>query len=221
MATMRRETKRINRHKLIAIQGWTILIVLLLIASLVGYSIGRFTAPEKIETVTVTETIEIPAYESDKLPEVADVYFFDIPLSESLQRYIYEICADEGVPVTLVMAMITHESNFNPEIVSDTNDYGLMQINEINHDRLVEEYRAADMLNPYQNVFCGVKIVGSYLEEYEGDYHKALMCYNMGEYGAKKLWKGGYDSSSYSRAILELMSEYEQEVSDNAGSNLD
>ena len=220
MATMRRETKRINRHKLIAIQGWTILIVLLLIASLVGYIIGRITAPEKIETVTLTETVEVPAYESDKLPEVADVYFYDVPLSESLQRYIYEICADEGVPVSLVMAMITHESGFNPEIVSDTEDYGLMQINEINHDKLAEEYRAADMLNPYQNVFCGVKIIGSYIAEYE-DLHKALMAYNMGEYGAKKLWKDGYESSSYSRKILELMSEYEQEVSDNAGSNLD
>lgn len=220
MATMRRETKRINRHKLIAIQGWTILIVLLLIASLVGYVVGRITAPEKTETVTLTETVEVPAYESDKLPEVADVYFYDVPLSESLQRYIYEICADEGVPVSLVMAMITHESGFNPEIVSDTEDYGLMQINEINHDKLAEEYRAADMLNPYQNVFCGVKIIGSYIAEYE-DLHKALMAYNMGEYGAKKLWKDAYESSSYSRKILELMSEYEQEVSDNAGSNLD
>ena len=76
------------------------------------------------------------------------------------------------------------------------------------------------MLNPYQNVFCGVKIIGSYIEKYE-DLHKVLMAYNMGEYGAKKLWGDGYESSSYSRKILELMAEYEQEVSNNAGSNLD
>ena len=42
------------------------------------------------------------------------------------------MCADEGVPVTLVLAMIEHESRFNPEVVSSTDDYGLMQINEVN-----------------------------------------------------------------------------------------
>ena len=37
-----------------------------------------------------------------------------------------------------------HESKFNPEAVSATNDYGLMQINEVNHDRLEEQYQCAD-----------------------------------------------------------------------------
>ena len=44
------------------------------------------------------------------------------------------------------------------------------------------------------------------------------MAYNMGEYGAKKAWENGVQSTSYSTTILELMSEYEKEVSDNARS---
>ena len=68
------------------------------------------------------------------------------------------------------------------------------------------------MLDPYQNVFCGVKMIGSYIKAYDGDYNKALMAYNMGEYGTKKAWESGIKYTSYSESILNLMSEYEQEV---------
>ena len=142
------------------------------------------------------------------------MFLYDIPLSDSLQRYIYEICAEKSVPVTLALAMIEHESGFNPEVVSSTNDYGLMQINAVNHDWLEEQYRTADFLNPYQNTFCGITIIGGYIEKY-GDYGKALMAYNMGDYGAQKAWESGVTNTNYSSTILELMQEYE-EVSRNA-----
>lgn len=215
MATKCREPKRPNRHKVKMIQAYTVIVILMLIGGMVGLFIGRITAPIDVVVETRTVSVEVPEYEEDALPEVEDVTYFDVPLSHSLQRFIYEVCADEEVPVTLVIAMIDHESQFDQEVVSDTDDYGLMQINEINHDRLAEEYQSADMLNAYQNVFCGIKIIASYIEEY-GDYGKALMAYNMGAYGAEKAWENGITSSSYSESILELMSEYEQEVTENA-----
>lgn len=138
---------------------------------------------------------------------------FDIPLSDSLQRYIYEICADEGVPVTLALAVIEHESGFNPEAVSSTDDYGLMQINAVNHKWLEEKYRTADFLNPYQNVFCGITIIGGYIEKY-GDFNKALMAYNMGDYGAQKAWENGVTDTDYPTSILNLMQKYEEERHD-------
>lgn len=217
MATECRGTqkhKRINRHKLAVIEVYVIFAVLVAIGLIAGLFIGRHTTP--VKEVTLTKTVEVPAYDSDKLPTLEDVTYYDVPLSYSLQRYIYEVCADEEVPVSLVIAMIDKESQFNPEAVSDTGDYGLMQINKINHETLEEQYRAADMLDPYQNVFCGVKVIGSYIKAYEGDYNKALMAYNMGEYGAKKAWESGIKSTSYSESILNLMSEYEQEVTENA-----
>lgn len=216
MATMCRETKkkRINRHKLAVIQAYTIIGIFMLIGGVTGILIRRATAPTDKVIETKTVTVEVPVL-ADSLPEVGEVTYFDVPLSHSLQRYIYEVCADEDVPVALVMAMIDHESKFDPEAVSSTGDYGLMQINEINHDTLAEKYRTGDMLNPYQNVFCGIKMIGSYLETY-GDCGKALMAYNMGNYGAKKAWENGITSTSYSETILKLMSEYEQEVEQNA-----
>lgn len=210
--------KRINRYKLKVIQAYTVIALFVLFGLIAGFIVGRLTAPPKVETVTVTETVEVPTYDSSKLPEVGEITYYDIPISHSLQRFIFEVCADENVPVSLVIAMIDHESKFNPEVVSATDDYGLMQINAINHGQLEEQYRAADMLDPYQNVFCGIKVLGSYIEKYD-DLSYALMAYNMGEYGAKKAWESGMKTTSYSDSVLELMSEYEQEVKENAASS--
>lgn len=106
MATQCRgtKTKRINRHKLAVIQAYIIIGTLVLIGFIGGLVVGRATAPKK--QVTVTETVEVPSYEADSLPVAEEVTYFDVPLSHSLQRYIYEVCADENVPVSLVIAMI-------------------------------------------------------------------------------------------------------------------
>lgn len=203
MATQCREKQpKIKCNRII-----TVLIALVLIGGITGFFMGRGSASEK--TLTVTKTVEVPVYKSAMLAETAEVFLYDIPLSDYLQRYIYEICADEGVPMTLVLAMIEHESGFNPEAVSSTDDCGLMQINSVNHNWLEEKYRTADMLNPYQNVFCGISIIGGYIEKYE-DYGKALMAYNMGDYGARKAWDSGITSTKYSESILALMDKYEE-----------
>lgn len=211
--------KRINRHKLAVIQAYAIIALFVVFGIIAGFIWGRFTAPTKVETVTLTETVETPVYESDSLPAVSDVTYFDVPLSHSLQRYIYEICSDKDVPVTLVMAMIEHESGFNPEAISSTDDYGLMQINAINHEWLKEDYRCADMTDPYQNVFCGVEIISTYLQKYDGDYTKALMAYNMGDYGARKAWENGVNSTNYTVKILGLLEYYEEEYNNAKSSN--
>lgn len=176
-----------------------------------GFFLGRITAPVEVKTVTVTETVPASEPSTEELPEIEEITYYNVPLSHNLQTYIYELCAEEQVPMSLIIAMIDHESKFNPEAVSATNDYGLMQINVVNHERLEEQYRCADMFNPYQNVFCGIKVIGSYLEVY-GDYTKALMAYNMGNYGAKKAWENGITSIPYTDVVLGLMHEYEQEV---------
>ena len=213
MATQCRNAK-INRNKRMKLYANMILVLLVLIGGVLGFFLAKLTTPPQ-ETITVTKTVEVPAYKSNVLVDTADVFLFDVPLSDSLQRYIYEICADENVPVTLVMAMIEHESGFDPEAVSPTDDYGLMQINAVNHELLKEEYRCADMMNPYQNVFCGISIISSYIDKY-GELDKALMAYNRGNDGAQKAWKNGVTSIAYSEEILSLMKEYE-EVSNATG----
>lgn len=49
---------------------------------------------------------------------------------------------------------------------------------------------------------------------YDNDYAKALMAYNMGNYGAKKAWSNGINSTDYTRSVLGLF-EYYEEMNDN------
>ena len=212
MATQCRESKKRSKYNLKKLGVF--LAVLVLAGGAAGYLIGVLTAQDG----DCHQDHRSPGLRDSQSSAGDRSFLFDIPLSDSLQRYIYEVCADEGVPVTLVLAMIEHESRFNPEVVSSTDDYGLMQINEVNHEWLEEDFRCADMLNPYQNVFCGIKIIAKYIEKYEDDYGKALMAYNMGDYGARKAWQNGVTSTNYSTSILELMQKYE-EVSHSANSN--
>lgn len=169
----------------------------------IGFTLGWFIKPKKVvtETVETVKTVEVPVYEEEGLPVVNEVDYFNVPLSHSLQQYIYEICADNDLSVSLVIALIDQESNFNPECVSDTNDYGLMQINECNFQWVKEDYNSVDMFNPYQNVYCGINILAGYLHKYDDDYTKALMCYNLGEYGASKAWENGIFCTEYTKAV--------------------
>lgn len=73
--------KRINRHKLAVIQAYSIIALFVVFGIIAGFIWGRFTAPTKVETVTLTETVETPVYESDSLPAVSDVTYFDVPYS--------------------------------------------------------------------------------------------------------------------------------------------
>ena len=142
MATTTKSAKKFSPRTIVKAE--VAILFLLLVA--VGFFFGRITAPVKVETVTVTELVEVPAPSTEELPEAVEISYYDVPLSHSLQDFIYEMCAEEHVPMSLIIAMIDHESKFNPEAVSATNDYGLMQINEVNHDRLEEQYQCADML---------------------------------------------------------------------------
>ena len=183
----------------------------------IGFTLGWFIKPQKVvtETVETVKTVEVPVYEEEGLPVVNEVDYFNVPLSHSLQQYIYEICADNDLSVSLVIALIDQESNFNPECVSDTNDYGLMQINECNFQWVKEDYNSVDMLNPYQNVYCGINILAGYLHKYDDDYTKALMCYNLGEYGASKAWENGIFCTDYTKAVETKWEVYKENGSSN------
>ena len=161
------------------------------------------------ETPPESSVVVEPTPEPTPIPTPA-VFYYDVPLSHDLQDYIRELCEENGLPMSLVIAMIEHESIFRADVVSKTNDYGLMQINKCNHAWLTEEYGITDFLDPYQNVLCGISMISQYFSRYSGNIHKALMAYNMGLGGASKQWKAGRYTSAYSRKIVERMNHYEQ-----------
>ena len=133
----------------------------------------------------------------------AEPTYYDIPLSKDLQLYTYNRCVEYGIPehYELVLAMMWQESNYTPDIVSATDDYGIMQINACNHEWLSDLLGTTNLLDVYQNIDAGTYIISKMLLKY-GDEHKALMAYNMGENGAALNWDAGIYTSSYSRGII-------------------
>ena len=140
----------------------------------------------------------------------------DVPMDEDMQEFIYCLSHGYSIDFPFVMAVIEHESSFVSDAASTTGDYGLMQINEINHEWLIERLGVTDFNDPYQNTRCGIFILRNLFEKYE-DPAKVLIAYNMGETGASKLWEKGVFETHYSRAIMEQAAEYEQQISERKG----
>lgn len=163
-----------------------------------------------IEETTVTEVTEVTEAVTTPAPE-DEMEYYDIPLDHALQDYISELCESNGVPMSLIIAMIEVESYFTSDVISKTNDWGLMQINAINHGWLSEEYGITNFLDPYQNVRCGIEMISKPYNKYKS-VTLALMVYNLGENGAKRRWNEGIYETSYSRKILSIMEEYEDEI---------
>ena len=126
------------------------------------------------------EEPEIYAAEQTEVIEKQEFEPWDIPLSDDLQQYIHSLCEKYDISYALVIAMIDIESSFDSKAVSGTGDYGLMQINTINHKADM------DYLNPYDNVEHGIKALHRLAKKYnEADL--VIMCWNCGEAGARKL----------------------------------
>ena len=135
---------------------------------------------------------------------------YDIPLDKDIQKYLYDKCKEYNVSYDLALGVIKVESNFNPSLIhknsNGSRDYGLFQINTINHKWLSEELDITDFLNPYQNIDAGVYMLSQLLKKYNNE-HIVLMSYNMGERAAKNLVSKGIDSSRYSRKVIETKEE--------------
>ena len=128
---------------------------------------------------------------------------YDIPLDAGLQKYTFDTCVKYGIEkhYELVLAIMWRESNFDTNAVSSTNDYGIMQINACNHKALKKKLKFVDIMEPENNIEAGIYLISCMLKKY--DRHEALMAYNMGEAGARRQWRRGNYTSSYSRDIID------------------
>lgn len=124
----------------------------------------------------------------------------DIELTAELQEYAYWECVRAGVDYELMLKLMQHESRFQVNAVgyntNGTRDYGLCQINEVNHAWLLRDH-GLNVHDPRDNISAGVLIVSMWQEKYPDDV-QALACYAAGEQGM--LSGGGYRRA---REILE------------------
>lgn len=205
------------------VASWAIVAVLF---SLVGFGIGSIVFNRdrpKTETTEQSEQQEVLIYgqydgrifEGEMSLDwgSVDLNFvpLDVPLNEDLQEFIFYLSAGYNIDFTFTMALMQHESGFQADVISATDDYGLMQINSCNHDYLKETIGVSDFLEPYSNIRSGMFILRKLFEKYETP-EKVLMAYNMGEGGASKLWERGIYETNYSKAVLQIQQQFNEEL---------
>lgn len=196
--------------------------VVALIFALIGFAVGAATNKPKDEA-KAPETPEILIYGQYEgrifqgdLPQSwtgKNLNFvpLDVPMDARLQEYVFYLSEAYDIDFTFVMALIQYETNFEAGAISSTDDYGLMQINSVNHTYLAEELGITDFLDPYENVKAGMFILRKLFEKYETP-EKVLMAYNMGETGAARLWEQGIFEVNYSKEVLQKQAEYAAEI---------
>lgn len=152
--------------------------------------------------------------------------YYNIPLSEEIQDYLFELCEKYDLSVPLVIALIdletggTFDNNLRHKNTNGTVDWGLCQLNSSNHKWFSELINEPDFDagNIYHNLHAGIKFL-SYLkaglkDKYSGEELKIrfLNQYNMGVTGYNRhIKKTGKISRAYSDRILEKRDKYKIE----------
>ena len=149
-----------------------------------------------------------------EVPELKDGEEFvplDVPISEDLQEFIFYLSEGYEIDFTFVMALIQQESSFQADVISESKDYGLMQVNEKNHALITETLGVTDFLEPYNNVRSGMFILRKLFEKYDTP-EKVLMAYNLGESGAARLWENGIFEINYSKGVFQYQQKFNEEI---------
>ena len=153
-----------------------------------------------------SETVECRIRATIQPPETAPAepikVYRDIPLPHDLQDVADEACEEYGIRPDVLYAVMEVESGYQVD-AKNGSCYGLMQIHTINMEYLSSNIGTTDLADPEQNIRAGAFILGGYLKKYS--LPDSLMAYNLGEGGAKRLWKDGIHETGYTNKVLETI----------------
>jgi hypothetical protein len=164
------------------------------------------------EPVTEEAIIEESVSEEEPIieePVVEDIIeeplvtYYDVPLSQDLQNYIFKLCEERDIDPALVIAIIERESNYDASTIGDSGDsLGLMQIQPKWHQERMSRLYCTDLLNPFENVCVGIDILDELLDS-GNSIEWALMAYNGGcGYAYDKAASG--EISEYATTVLHI-----------------
>ncbi|MBI5183431.1 MAG: lytic transglycosylase domain-containing protein [Nitrospinae bacterium] len=110
----------------------------------------------------------------DKGPKIFNGYYFSEEIESAAYKY--------DIEPELITAIITAESNFNPNATSPTGAMGLMQL----MPKTALTYMVENPYNPQQNLEGGIRYLRTLLRMFNGDLRLAIAAYNAGENSVKR-----------------------------------
>ena len=162
-----------------------------------------------------------------KEPEIPEEYldgfsFYQIPedyereggyFPERVQKYAYALCRKEGVDFATIIAMAETETGYQSDKVGEAGDSGYLQVVPEWHEETMEEKGLTDPTDPYQGMELGIIYMSELLEQYDGNYAKALTAYNAGPLGAYKYWfSAGVEASPYAKGVMKKAERIRKEL---------
>ena len=103
-----------------------------------------------------------------------------MPSQEDIQKYaaiIQTAARAYGVDASLIHAVISAESAYNPQAMSRTGAMGLMQL----MPETARRYGVQNMMDPTENIHGGVRYLRDLLAMFKGRIDLAVAAYNAGE----------------------------------------
>ena len=103
-----------------------------------------------------------------KQKETVDIEKIDMPKEH--QEYLQKLCRERNLDYTKILAIIALESNFNSQLISETNDYGYMQVNKVNHERMAKTLGTRNApLDPYVNLNWGTYLLAELYDKWRAE----------------------------------------------------
>jgi len=113
------------------------------------------------------------------------------------------------LPKSLVHAVITAESAYNPNAISRAGAVGLMQL----MPGTAKRYGVKNRMNPYENIHGGSRYLRDLLIMFKNDLRLALAAYNAGEGAVKKYGNKVppyKETQTYVRRVINYYKKYQK-----------
>lgn len=161
------------------------------------------TTEKKEENDPTTENLDTQI-ENDPALDVTIIaqqpsfpYSEKLPIPFEHQEYLYKLCVQYGLEYEKVLAVMEHESKFNPNAIGATSDFGYFQINSINHVWLSETLGTPNApLDPYVNMQWGTYFLADLIDYWKNQGltgtaldEAVLSSYNKGKTGFRRTGK--------------------------------
>lgn len=144
-------------------------------------------------------------------PQTITKTYYRVPMSSEMQDFIHARCAALKLDERLVYGIIHKESTFRNVVSADGEDFGIMQINRVNHGRLLRAVGGSDVMDVKTNILMGTYLLAELRDYWRGQGYEGealeiavLSSYNKGI--------GGYSRGGVARDYVHKIQKFKEAI---------